>query len=42
MEKLKMHSPDLTEQNISRLANLFPDCVTEAEDDGGQLKSWTF
>ena len=38
MDKLKMHSPDLTEQNIARLAELFPNCVMEAEDDVGQLK----
>jgi adenine-specific DNA-methyltransferase len=38
MENLKMHSPDFTEQNISRLAELFPNCVTEAEGDDGRLK----
>lgn len=38
MEKLKMHSPDFTEQNIARLAELFPNCVTEAEGEDGQLK----
>lgn len=36
--RLKMHSPDLTEANIDKLAELFPDCVTEAEDDDGNLK----
>ncbi len=36
MEKLKMHSPDLTRGNIARIRELFPDCVTEAKDkDGG-------
>jgi adenine-specific DNA-methyltransferase len=30
MDKLKMHSPDLIEANIARLAELFPNCVTEA------------
>ena len=38
MEKLKMHSPDLIEANIARLAELFPNCVTEAQDDKGELK----
>ena len=38
MDKLKMHSPDLTEANIARLAELFPNCVTEARDAKGQLK----
>jgi len=36
MEKLKMHSPDLTQDNIARIRELFPDCVTEAKgEDGG-------
>ena len=30
MEKLKLHTPDLTAQNIERLAQLFPNCVTES------------
>ena len=38
MDKLKMHSPDLTEQNIEKLAELFPGCVTESQDDKGNLK----
>lgn len=32
MDKLKMHSPDLIEANIARLAELFPNCVTETRD----------
>src|SRR5574337_1047782 len=36
MEKLKMHSPDLTQDNVARIRELFPDCVTEAKGaDGG-------
>jgi adenine-specific DNA-methyltransferase len=38
MEKLKMHSPDFTEQNVALLAELFPNCVTEAGDDTGRTK----
>ncbi len=38
MEKLKLHTPDLTEQNIARIAELFPGCVTEAAGDDGTLK----
>lgn len=38
MEHLKMHSPNLVDQNIDRLAELFPDCVTEARDDDGNLR----
>jgi adenine-specific DNA-methyltransferase len=37
MEKLKLHTPDLTAQNIERLAQLFPDCVTETQDGQGRL-----
>lgn len=28
-EKMKMESPDLTSQNIDRIAALFPNCITE-------------
>jgi adenine-specific DNA-methyltransferase len=38
MDKLKMHSSDLTETNIAKLAELFPNCVTEARDAKGELK----
>ncbi len=33
MEKLKLHSPNLTAVNIDKLASLFPNCVTEAKDE---------
>ena len=33
MEKLKMHSLNLTEGNIAKLAELFPNCVTEVVDE---------
>ena len=35
MDKLKMHSPDLTQQNIDRIAELFPGVVTERLDEAG-------
>ena len=35
MEKLKLHTPDITNQNIEKLAELFPTCVTEAQDEQG-------
>ncbi|MDR2365158.1 MAG: hypothetical protein LBD68_04785 [Zoogloeaceae bacterium] len=36
MDKLKMRSPDLTDANIARIRELFPNCVTEARgEDGG-------
>ena len=33
MDKLKMHSPDLSQDNIAKIRNLFPGCVTEARDE---------
>lgn len=38
MEKLKMHTPDMTSANIARIRELFPGCVTESRDDNGQVK----
>lgn len=38
MEKMKMHSPNLTQQNITRIRELFPGCVTEAKGEDGILK----
>lgn len=38
MEKLKMHSPNLTEDNIVRIRELFPGCVTEAQGENGSVK----
>ena len=38
MEKLKMHSPNLTQDNITRIRDLFPGCVTEAKGDDGSVK----
>ena len=40
MEKLKLHTPDLTKANVEKLANLFPQCVTEAADENGKL-AWS-
>jgi adenine-specific DNA-methyltransferase len=37
MDKLKLHTPDLTAANIEKLAALFPGCVTEARDEKGAL-----
>ncbi len=38
MEKLKMHSPDLTDENITKIRALFPNCVSEATDENGELR----
>ena len=38
MDKMRFESPDLTAQNIERIAALFPNCVTEASDGQGGIK----
>lgn len=38
MDKLKMHTPNLTQDNIARIAELFPGCVTEAKGEDGSVK----
>lgn len=38
MDKLKMHSPDLSQQNIQKIRALFPNCVTEAQNSDGSIK----
>ena len=37
MDKLKMHSPALTQDNVARLRELFPGCVTEAQAEDGSV-----
>ncbi|WP_330933156.1 site-specific DNA-methyltransferase [Avibacterium paragallinarum] len=39
IEKLKMHTPNLTDENIAKIAALFPDCVTETRDENGNPKT---
>ena len=38
MEKMKMETPNLTDQNIEKIAELFPNCITEGKDENGQLE----
>jgi adenine-specific DNA-methyltransferase len=39
MDKMKMHSPDMCQENIRKIREMFPDCVTEAQDAAtGQLR----
>lgn len=33
MDKMRMESPDMTAQNVDRIAALFPNCVTEVLDE---------
>ena len=37
MDKLKMHTPDIAEENYKKLAALFPDAITETTDDDGNV-----
>lgn len=39
MNKLKMHTPDGPNENVKKLAKLFPDCVTESRDEQGNVTS---
>ena len=38
MDKLKMESVDRTAQNIDKIGELFPNCITETADENGKLK----
>jgi adenine-specific DNA-methyltransferase len=38
MEKLKMHSPDLTAEKIRQIAELLPNCVTESRGEDGAVR----
>ena len=37
MDHLKMHSQNKIDANISKIAALFPNCVTEAKDENGEI-----
>ncbi len=38
MDKMKFETPDMTAENIEKIAELFPNCVTEMRDEGGKVK----
>lgn len=38
MDRLTFETPDLTSENIEKIAALFPNCVTEMRDASGKLK----
>lgn len=38
MDKLDMKTPNFTDNNIEQIAKLFPNCLTEIEDEKGNLK----
>ena len=37
MDKLKMHTPNLTDENFMKLAELFPNAVTETINESGEV-----
>ena len=37
MEKMKMQSENLVDENVEKIAKLFPNCVTEGKDENGQV-----
>ena len=37
MDKLKMHTPDLADENFAKLAALFPNAVTETINENGEV-----
>ena len=38
MTKMKLETHDLTSENIDKIAALFPNCITEMQDENGKLK----
>lgn len=38
MEKMKMESVDIIAQNVKKIGELFPNCITETADENGKLK----
>ena len=38
MDKLKQETADLTQENIARIGELFPNVITEMKDENGKLK----
>ena len=38
MAKIKFETPDMTAENIEKIAELFPNCVTEMRDENGKIK----
>ena len=38
MTKPKFETPDMTQKNIDKIAQLFPNCITESKDENGNLK----
>ena len=37
MDKLKMHTPNIADENYKKLVELFPDAVTETVNENGEV-----
>lgn len=37
MDKLKMHTPNLADENFQKLSELFPNAVTETVNESGEI-----
>ena len=37
MEKMKMQSENLVDENVEKIAKLFPNCITEGKDENGNI-----
>lgn len=38
MTKPKFETPNMTQKNIDKISQLFPNCITESKDKNGKLK----
>ena len=38
MTKPKFETPDMTQKNIDKISQMFPNCITETKDENGNLK----
>lgn len=38
MDKMKFETSGMTAKNVDRIADLFPNCITEMQDENGKLK----
>lgn len=38
MDKMKMHTPDITDSNIEKIGQLFPNCLTERIGEDGKVE----
>ncbi len=39
MDKLKMHTADIAEENIRKIGELFPSCLTERTGEDGRSEA---